>query len=293
MLSLAHTHTCPTRWGNRISLVTGGCGRSQGISSIYTIFRSEKHPKSLTHIDASSRIKYKGSWAQTCAPTRPSLPGAGRLPPWSDLDSPGGWTTGCGARRWAGPGDLVSASLCPAPSPTPHRVPRAPVPRLRLGDLLPVERSFWTRRCGKRESVWGLDSYSSKDTRGEGPRAGTRTSPYSFRGCLRPYRRAVSKLAWCQSELVATCDCGARFRMRKPGQRAPGGARHFCACFLISRQRPTLASPADAPRSPALRRDPGEPSSRPQQRGLPPWDWRVQILPRRTRVQRSCPARSV
>ena len=183
---LSHTHTCPTRWGNRISLVTGGCGRSQGISSIYTIFRSEKHPKSLTHIDASSRIKYKGSWAQTCAPTRPSLPGAGRLPPWSDLDSPGGWTTGCGARRWAGPGDLVSASLCPAPSPTPHRVPRAPVPRLRLGDLLPVERSFWTRRCGKRESVWGLDSYSSKDMRGEGPRAGTRTSPDSFRGCLRP-----------------------------------------------------------------------------------------------------------
>ena len=106
------------------------------------------------------------------------------------------------------------------------------------------------------------------------------------------HRRAVSKLSWCPSELVVTCDCGAHLRMRKPGERAPGGARHFCACFLISRRRPTLASPADAPRSPAPRRDPGEPCAFPQQRALPPWDWRVQILPRCTRVRRSCPARS-
>ena len=120
MLSLARTHTRPTRWGNRISLVTGGCGRSQGISSIYTIPRSEKHPKSLTHIDASSRIKSKGSWAQTYAPTRPSLPGAARLPPWSDLDSPGGWTTVCWARRWAGPGIL--SALPSAPLPRQHLI---------------------------------------------------------------------------------------------------------------------------------------------------------------------------
>ena len=111
VLSLTYTHT--TCWGNRISPVTGGCGQSQGISSTYKIPRSEKHPKSLTHIDASSRIKYKGSWAQTYAPTGPSLPGAAHLLPGSDLDSPDGWTTGCGARRWASPG-ISQLFLLPA-----------------------------------------------------------------------------------------------------------------------------------------------------------------------------------
>ena len=38
---------------------------------------------------------------------------------------------------------------------------------------------------------------------------------------------------------------------------------------------------------------PGHPSSRPRQRDLLPRDWRVQMLPRCTRVRRSCPARSV
>ena len=111
VLSLTYTHT--TCWGNRISPVTGGCGQSQGISSTYKIPRSEKHPKSLTHIDASSRIKCKGSWAQTYAPTGPSLPGAAHLLPGSDLDSPDGWTTGCGARRWASPG-ISQLFLLPA-----------------------------------------------------------------------------------------------------------------------------------------------------------------------------------
>ena len=120
--SRAHTHTHTTRWGNRISPVTGGCGRSQGIFSIYKIPRSEKHPKSLTHIDASSRIKCKGSWAQTYAPTGPWLPGAARLPPWSDLDSPGGWTAGCGARRWAGPGG--SCQRFPPPRSIANTSPR-------------------------------------------------------------------------------------------------------------------------------------------------------------------------
>ena len=61
--------------------------------------------------------------------------------------------------------------------------------------------------------------------------------------------------------------------MRKPGQRAPRGTRHFCACFLISRPRQTLASPADAP--PArlgLQHQggtPGDPSSRPRQLSRP------------------------
>ena len=44
-----------------------------------------------------------------------------------------------GGQGRAGP---VSSSLRPAPSPTPHRVPRAPVPRLRLDDLLPRRAQF-------------------------------------------------------------------------------------------------------------------------------------------------------
>ena len=80
---------------------------------VFIQYLAPKNTQSLTHIDASSRIKYKGSWAQTYAPTGPSLPGAARLPLWSDLDSPGGWTTGCGVRRWAGPGILSALPSAP------------------------------------------------------------------------------------------------------------------------------------------------------------------------------------
>ena len=138
-----HTHT-PTPHAGVISIspVTGGCGWSQGISSIYTIPRSEKHPQPLTHIDASSRIKHKGSQAdlgthQAFASRRYASASWVRSGLSRRLD--------CGLRGASvgkGRAGPASSSLRPVPSPTPHRVPRAPVPRLRLGDLLPRRAQF-------------------------------------------------------------------------------------------------------------------------------------------------------
>lgn len=134
----SHTHTHTTTLGNRISPITGGCGEiPRHFQYLDNTSLRKKHPKSLTHIDVSSRIKYKGSWAQTYAHPGPWLPRQRALHLLFNVDYQAAGLLAAGRVGGQGRAGSYRASLRPAPSPAPHRVPRAPVPRLSLGDLLP------------------------------------------------------------------------------------------------------------------------------------------------------------